>query len=141
MFVKLGSLIVNTDRINSFNRNRDGSGSVWFAGDPEPSRIDAKDAATLAAALLPDDVPPPLKTYLIVVDFGDDRERTAFLAENDRDAIAAGERHLIAVREAYMNGELRVRVSDLKIGGIDGNGLCCTESGRILFDGGPADDD
>lgn len=140
MFVKLGSLFVNTDRINSFNRNRDGSGSVWFAGDPEPSRIDAKDAATLAAALLPDDVPPPLKTYLIIVDIGDDRERTAFLAENDRDAIAAGERHLFAVREK-MNGELRVRVSDLKIGGIDGNGLCCTDSGRILFDSGPADDD
>ncbi len=141
MFVKLGTLIVNTDRISSFNRNRDGSGSIWFAGEPEPSRIDAKDAATLAAALLPDDVPPPLKTYLIVVDIGDDQERTPFLAANDLDAIAAGERHAAAVREAYMNDMLRVRVFGLKIGDIDQNGLCGTESGRILFDGGPADDD
>ncbi len=131
MFVKLGSLIVNTDRINSFNRNRDGSGSVWFAGDPEPSRIDAKDAATLAAALL-----PPLKTYLIVVDIGDDQEKTSFLADNDADAIEAGKRHLAAVTDDYIVDGLRVRVYRLEMGRIDGNGLCGTTSNRLIFDSG-----
>ena len=141
MFVKLGSLAVNTSRISCFNRNRDGSGSVWFAGEPEPTRIEAKDAETLAAALFPEDAAPPPKAYLLTVDIGDDQEKTPFLADNDADAIEAGERHLASVREAYIVDGLRVRIYSLEMGRIDGSGFCGTTSSRLIFDRGDDDGD